>query len=379
MRIRLPFYLKQPQFPVESTVFRKSNGESKVLSLVMRNTYQGETDQMSKELLERLAVALAHDTVSIEGDAIFSNVTLEGSLQIEWVDFLDYQKGKGTFTVNVTPYDVSNSNCQSCQEASQLSLVDDSLGTYGDGEAFSQSVVGNDSICCFPATFELTWFNTDYVASASIDTDGVLSVVLVDPVPSINGVKIATYRVTCPDGAYDEADVYVNLDGTGDVCEPPANLQITDITDTGATMTFDDPGGAYFFAYWLYTCEDLSTPVHNAVISTNSVTWDDLESGQCYKLVIHRVCNDISSENVEVEFTTTAPSELCGRFQITADDGTLGSDQYQYSYTNCSGALTSAHLANLAVTTKCMMMDSFNNPIYFAAIGPVSYQYIEPC
>lgn len=379
MRIRLPFYLKQPQFPVESTIFRKSNGESKVLSLVMRNTYQGETDQMSKELLERLAVALAHDTVSIEGDAIFSNVTLEGSLQIEWVDFLDYQKGKGTFTVNVTPYDVNNSNCQSCQEASQLSLVDDSLGTYGDGEAFSQSVIGNDSICCFPATFELTWFNTDYVASASIDTDGVLSVVLVDPVPSINGVKIATYRVTCPDGAYDEADVYVNLDGTGDVCEPPANLQITDITDTGATMTFDDPGGPYFFAYWLYTCDDLSTPVHNAVIATNSVTWDDLDSGQCYKLVIHRACNDVSSENVEVEFATTAPEELCGEFEIICDDGTENRVSYPYTFMNCSGSLRNRSIVNQSSYSECMLMDSGNNPIYFASGPNISVNYLGPC
>lgn len=288
-RIRLPFYLKEPQFPVESNVFRKSNGETKVLSLTMRKAFQGETDWMNKDMHERLAVALAHDNITIEGEALNTGVTLEGSTQIEWVPFLNYQKGKATFTVNVTPFDVTNSNCQTCQEANQLSLVDDSTGTYGDGELIEYSVVTNDTICCFPSTFQITWFDTGYVVDATIDENGVASIQLTDPVPSINGVKLATYRVTCPDGSYDEADIYANLDGTGDVCEPPQNLEITGIDDDSATMTFDDPGGAYFFAYWLYRCEDLSTPVHNSVITSNSVTWNDLDAGQCYKLVIHQM------------------------------------------------------------------------------------------
>lgn len=380
-RIRLPFYLRQPQFPTETTTFRKASGVTKILNVTMRNTFQGVTDWMTKELHQRLAVALAHDNVTIEGSALFSGVTKDGDYSIEWLDFLDYQKGQGTFSVNVTPFDVTNNNCVTCDEATQLSLIDDTIpGSLDDGQEGIVNVSTNDTICCFPALFEIMTFNTTWLVSAEIDQNGVLTVVAKDPVGAAGNINVVTYRVTCPGGGYDEADVRANFSGSGSTCVPPENVQVTAIGEDTATLTFDDPGGVFLYRYWLYTCEDLGTPVHIGFLTdADPIVWNDLDAAQCYTLVMRRICGFDSSETVTVEFNTTSPEENCGQFLVSCDDGTTEREQYNYTFMNCSGELVNAKIINLGGNNRCMLTDAGNNPVYFAGDAPVTYEYIGPC
>src|SRR6187549_2999416 len=124
-RIRLPIMFCKPQFPMERNTFRLADGSSKVLSVVIRNTYEGKTDQLPEDWHRKLVIALAHDEVSIENERLLSNVTLNGDYGIDWQDFLQYPIAQANFQVQVTPFNATNSNCQTCEEMSQVVCVDD--------------------------------------------------------------------------------------------------------------------------------------------------------------------------------------------------------------------------------------------------------------
>src|SRR5687768_3265995 len=87
-RVRLPIKLHKPQFVEESDKYRKANGASVVLSVVIRKIYEGQTDSLPEKLHERLKIALRHDTVIIEGDKYAGAIVQDGSYDIEWIDFL---------------------------------------------------------------------------------------------------------------------------------------------------------------------------------------------------------------------------------------------------------------------------------------------------
>lgn len=150
-RIRLPFYLRAPQWPATSNVFRRADGSLKVLSAVVRKTYEGETDYMPEAWHERLRIALMHDNVQIEGQKLVGKVALEGEgYEVEWQRFQDYPTAKANFTIQVGDYNFSNDNCQTCEEAMQLSLTDDSAGARDEGDSFDVNVAANDTVFLQP-------------------------------------------------------------------------------------------------------------------------------------------------------------------------------------------------------------------------------------
>jgi hypothetical protein len=208
-RARIPFYLTRPQFPEERNVFRLANGRTKVQSVIIRKVWEGETDWLPKEIHERLKVALAHDTVTIEGYYYLTGVGVvaEAEYSIEWqTTMLDYPLAKAAFKAEVTPYDVTNDNCQSCEEATQLALEDDTItGLYdslAEGSTTEYNVFANDSICCSPITAEIVTINSLYVDSATIDAaSGIVEIILHATTPSGTNVNLLTYRVTCPNGS----------------------------------------------------------------------------------------------------------------------------------------------------------------------------------
>src|SRR5688572_11990655 len=110
-RVRLPIKLHKPQFPEETEEYRKANGVTVVLSVVIRKVYEGQTDSLPEKLHERLKIALRHDSVIIEGDKYVGAITQEGSYDIEWIDFLSKPIAQAKFKANVTPFNASNSNC----------------------------------------------------------------------------------------------------------------------------------------------------------------------------------------------------------------------------------------------------------------------------
>lgn len=114
-KIRLPFYLKEPQFPKKKNVFIKSDGARKTLSSRIEKEYNAFTDYMTEQWHERLVIALEHDTVLIESpDAPVSpalQFTCESNYDIEWQRFLNYPTAPAKFKVKLTPYNNYNSNC----------------------------------------------------------------------------------------------------------------------------------------------------------------------------------------------------------------------------------------------------------------------------
>lgn len=112
--IRLPFYVKEPQFPIKRNVFVKSNGSRKKLSSRIECAYEAATDYMRKDWHEKLIVAMEHDTVIItntNSGLSGQPVSHESNYDIEWQKFLDYPTAPAKFKLYKTDYNKVNSNC----------------------------------------------------------------------------------------------------------------------------------------------------------------------------------------------------------------------------------------------------------------------------
>lgn len=389
-KIRLPLYIKTPQFPTEANRFRLSDGTSKILSVTIRKTWDLQTDYMGHLTHQRLVIALNHDTVTIEGDKYIGGVTVDGEYDIAWPDFLDYPLGQASVKVQVTPFDMTNSNCQTCEEATQLSLEDNTFGQIlEEGSINEIEVFGNDSICCYPITAEIVSFASGYLDSVTIDpATGIVTVTVKNPVNTVGSIKLATYRVTCPDGSYDEADIYgIGIAGSGTECEQPSGFEAVVFSDPPSPFSADiewtapavDPAMGY--EWELYEMQTPGTPVQTGTSADKTVTLTDLAPGTDYGFYVRSVCGeDVYSSYTEFLFTTPGSSiSTCGNFVISANDGTLDSIFKYYSFMDCTGTITTHSVLNLTSKEECMMMDEFNVPIYFEGEPGVTYLYDSPC
>lgn len=111
--VRLPFYLKQPQFLSKKNIFTLSNSDQKKLSARLEVEYNAETDYMPKEWHEKLVIALEHDHVFIENTNSNESQKFihDGNYDIEWQDFLNHPTAKAKFKVKKIPYNNFNTNC----------------------------------------------------------------------------------------------------------------------------------------------------------------------------------------------------------------------------------------------------------------------------
>lgn len=387
-RIRLPLYLKTPQFPTEANRFRLSNGESKTLSVTIRKNYTVATDYMSQTMHQRLVIALNHDTVNIEGDRYVGGVTVDGDYEITWPDFLDYPLGQAGVKIQVTPFDITNDNCQTCEEATQLSLVDDNGGEIvGDGGEVTVNVFANDSICCFPIIAEIVYFNDAYLDSATIDATGNVTLTAKNPVATVGSIIMATYRVTCPDGAYDEADVYASITGSEPDCEQPGGILFDSISEPPPPFTAQiewftpavDPAGGY--EWLLFEMQTPGTPVQTGTSADKTVTLMGLQAGTDYGFYVRTVCVEgVYSLYTELLLTTpTTGLTMCDNFTVTCSDGTVEPNVYNYSFMDCGGLIQNYSIINLQTRDHCMMSDGFNQPFYFESDIPVTHIYDAPC
>lgn len=388
-RIRLPFFVTRPQFPETRDVFRLADGTTKVQSVIVRKVYEAETDWLPEHIHERLKIALSHDNITIEGFRYLSGVGVvqEGDYDIAWVaNFLDYPLGKASFKAEVTPYDNSNDNCQTCEEVTQLDLEDDTItGPYEsleEGSTTEYNVFSNDSICCKPFTASITTINGDYVDSAEInETTGVVTISLLPETPSGTNVNLLTYRVTCPNGAYDEADVFANISGSMITCLPPGSVDPGTVTESEATPNwFDLPTPLpVSYNYSLYRSDDLFTPVHSGNTTDTSANFNDLEAGTCYTFFVQSVCEDGESEFTDIEFCTNVSDSSCGRYLVTYNNGSgePGGPPQIFSYVNCSGNLQNDFIVNMQSKLICVLEEEPGTPIEIN--GVTSYEYVEPC
>lgn len=388
-RARIPFYVTRPQFPEERTTLRLANGRTKVQSVIVRKVFDGETDWLPAELHERLKIALAHDNVTIEGYRYLTGVGVvaEAEYSIEWpLNMLDYPLSKAAFKVEVTPYDVTNDNCQSCEEATQLALEDDTItGPYDsldEGSTTEYNVFANDSICCKPITAEIVTLNSLYVDSATIDsTSGIVEIILHATTPSGTNVNLLTYRVTCPNGSYDDADVFANVSGSEETCLAPGTLDAGTISATGATPNwFDLPDPLpESYNYQLYLSSDLFTPIDSGNTDQTSVNYTDLEPGTCYTFFVQSVCEGGGlSEFISIEFCTAEAETSCGAYHISYNDGSGNRGPFTtVTYTNCSGNEVDIIVFNMSFRAICALETEPGEPVQI--VGATGVTYIEPC
>lgn len=372
-RIRLPFYLSKPQFPMERSVFRKANGETKVLSVVVRSTYQGETDYLPADWHRKLAIALAHDQVTIEGDKYIGNVALDGDYQIDWQEFLDYPAAKSTFQIQVTPFNATNSNCVSCSQISQLSLEDDTVpGEIGDGGEAEINVFDNDSICCYPPVAELVYVNESFIENANITNEGIFSFNAINPVPSESNVKIATYRVTCEDGSYDEADVYASFNGSGEAtCCQPSGLDYNEELNLISWLTSCEPSGGFNYDFRLASNPGVpifSGNVAGDIIGIN-VPPEIIEAPGDYIFTIYADCGATQSDTSTLNFTIESPAGECYGFDA-GYNAVTGPANAIFSYMNCAGDVVNTSVARFTTKRVCALVDESNNPVFWSADQP---------
>lgn len=383
-RVRLPFYITRPQYPSEQNVFRRADGSTKTLSAIVRKTYEGETDYLPEAIHERLKIALAHDDVTIEGQRYLGGLSVDGDYDIDWSKFIDFPLAKAAFKVQVTPFNYSNDNCQTCDEATQMSLENDTVtGPYealDEGQEYEYNVFANDSICCSPITAEVVTTNSLYVESATIDaSSGIVTVLLKDNIPSATLANLLTYRVTCPNGGYDEADVFANISGSVEVCLVPTSFILSAVDETTATVSYSDPSDANNFNWQLYLASDLITPVQTGSTTSESVSLTGLTPGSDYVFYIQAVCaEDNMSEFSTFDFSTIGePTAGCGRYQVTYNDGTHNRTSTTVTYINCAGIETDITIINLQTRFICALESEPGNPVEI--IGGTSFEYVEPC
>lgn len=386
-RIRLPLYLKTPQFPTEANRFRLSNGESKTLSVTIRKQYLLVTDYMGESMHQRLVVALNHDTVNVEGTRYLGGVSVDGDYEIVWPEFLDYPLSPASVKLQVTPFDMTNDNCKTCDEMSQLSLVDDDAGTIDEGADKVINVFANDNICCFPVVAEIVYVNTTYFLSITIDSNGNVTLTPQNVAADVGSIVMATYRVSCPDGSYDEADIYAAINGSEPACEQPGGVAVEAVSSPPPPLTVSmvwtspavDPAGGY--EWQLFESSNPGTPVQTGTEPFKSNAMTGLNAGTDYEFYVRTVCGGGAfSLYTQFSFTTpSAPSGLCGSFAITCDDGTVEPNVYNYSLMDCGGNIQNYTIVNLATRDHCLMIDEFDQPLYFEGDPPVTYLYVEPC
>lgn len=386
-RIRLPLQLHSEQFPEERNVFRKANGQAKTLLSIVRKTFELETDYMPGNWHQRLKIALSHDTVTLEGERYLGDISQDGDYTIEWPEgVLHYPTAKAGVKVQATPFDATNSNCQTCEALNQVVLEnDEATGIYGalqEDQDYSVDTADNDSICCYPAVFSLVSFNSTYLTSASINPEtGLFSFHTGADLTTINGLVIATYRVTCPDGSYDEADITADFEGSVPAeCLAPTDVQSSGVTQVSATVDWDQPapGGIY---YWeLYEGSGpVGSPVQSGTTGADVsvIPLAGLNPATEYYFQVRSVCDEVTSNFASTGFTTPSAEVSCGSYRLT----NAGDEPFTVAvYMQCSGGVSGPqYIPYLSSLIVCALENTPGDYVLISASPNVTIEYLGSC
>lgn len=383
-RIRLPIKVSRPQFPEEREVFRKANGVSKTISVVVRKTYAMETALMPARVHERLKIALVHDTVNIENDKYLGGISQSGDYTIEWPDFQDFPVSKATTTLEVTPFNASNNNCATCEEMSQVVANDDTIpDPVGEGDVVVYNVIANDAICCSPLTLSVVSINTAYVESAIINESGQLTITMKTPLATASGVKLATYRAGCSNDSYDEADVYADIEGSEEGCTAPQNVHDAIAPgDDYHTIEWDDSSPEDGYAWELYKDSNLGLVIQQGTTVTPSVSLSMLDACTDYRFIVRAQCGpNFFSDYTQMTFSTTCPEVGCGRYEVTFNDGSAEREgNTEVYFLDCAGLPQVRRVYNLSTVFICMLQNGPGEPVQFVFnhVG-ISYIYVGTC
>lgn len=392
-RVRIPIELTRPQYVEEFNKYRLANGTSKTQSVIIRKVYQGNTDWLSEALHEKIKIALAHDTVYIEGEKYAGVVTQEGSYDIKWLEKSPYPTAPAEFKAEVSGFDATNSNCETCEEAIQVACVDDDLGSINEGGTSIFDVSENDSICCYPVEFSIRYYNADVVDSAIISNAGVTTITLKTPLQSYNNLKIASYRAQCGSGQYDDADIYTDIVGSLISCFAPVELGAFFLTNMGVTLLWT-PGQPYYsgsYHYQLYDLANLGIIVHEGDTTDPSIIFNDLEPSSDYIFYVKSVCSlEVESNYIEVSFTTLATdmsgpgtgNPNCGRYKVEYN-WPGGPGIQTITYTKCDGTEGNLSFVNGIPVYICALQHSPGSFVLINTSLPTTtyldINYIEQC
>lgn len=379
-RFRLPFKLTRPQFLEERQTFRKTNGVIVVLSSIIRKQYEGETDNWPEKLHERFKIALAHDNVTIEGERYVGDVVQDGDYTINWSDFLDYPLAKATFKVLATPFNASNTNCGVCQDYIQVVAEDDYLPDLTEGQSIGFLPLDNDSICCDPATISIITTDSNYVESLEI-IGNQINMVIKNPVATQNNVLLATYRVQCENGQYDEANIYANITGSLVTCFAPAQVIVNLVTSDSAHVIILVNILNPIPPDWEWELRIGFTVVQTGVSPTTTFDLTGLDPSTTYTIYVRGKCgeDDYSSYQSRT-FTTDPPSqtESCGNYRLSANS--LGGDPFgSASYYDCNGDEQFIPVPAFADRDICALQNSPGDPVYIQPSFGIAVTYLGLC
>lgn len=378
-RIRLPFKLHKPQFPEEATRYRKANGQSVTLSVVVRKVYEGLTDRLPEKLHERLKIALVHDRVEVEGDKYVGVITQDGDYQIEWQDFLSHPLAQAKFKAEVTPFNATNSNCGTCQEMIQVVANDDNAGILAENDTYTINVLANDDICCNPVTLTLVTFDSNYLTSATVNGNNEIVIHTQSSLPDLDGVQILTYRVQCQNGQYDEAFVFADLDGSVIACAPPTGLSVTGVDETHATINYTPAVGVVLDHFQVRTMPDNTVVQDGNQLPDNHVDLSGLSPGQSYRFYIQSNCGGGNfSPYVWIDFTTdsTPPADSCGSYDLYNTDDL---NYRQGSYIDCLGEFRGLNIPPSHTRRICVLQNSPGVPVELNVEPEIAITYNGIC
>lgn len=112
-QVRLPFYLRRPQFQVTENIFRRSDGVKQRTSTVIEKDWLGTVGYLSAEQHEKLLIALKHDITVIENSVsgVNSRMTQEGEYTPGYPDEINSPLVPAEFRISDYSHNYVNNNC----------------------------------------------------------------------------------------------------------------------------------------------------------------------------------------------------------------------------------------------------------------------------
>jgi hypothetical protein len=131
-QIRLPFYLRRPQFTVTENIFRRSDGVKQRTSTLIEKDWLGTVGYLSADQHEKLLIALKHDVTVVQNDfsGINARMTQEGEYTPGYPDELNVALVPAEFRISDYSHNYVNNNCGfNCG----IEFVEDCDGSGGGG------------------------------------------------------------------------------------------------------------------------------------------------------------------------------------------------------------------------------------------------------
>lgn len=396
-RIRLPFYLSKPQYPVDEEIYIKANSRRVVQKSIISKEMEAKTDYLPALLHERLAVALRHDIVSVEGQNYSGDIRINGAYTIDWVDFLDFPVAPANFKAFDDGFAARLTRCEICNDVTELSLQPDVFpGILEEGETYNINVSTNDGICCANPIFSIDSFDSNFIDSISIVAEtGVVTMTLKTPLNSAANITLFTYKVICG-GEEETATVSGTIEGSGSaLCPAPSNLVLTEVDpasvpyEINANWDASIPAPADGYRWTLHSYSGATEVLISFGTTTaTEVNINSLDCGVTYRFRVTAVCDaELPDESAtlvaDITISCPAPGENMYLVNETGQTVDIESDGTPYSFPPPFGGNVVIYpLTNFTnksgITLKFRFLSSMPNTLITEQILADDASYVFP-